>query len=271
MISVNVFKAGLLYISTGSLIMICVLFSTAGSVVGQQNSLEILNETLETVSKKTGTIVVDPGHGGKKNLPGSSANNAVGKNQTKEKDVALEIAIKVAEYLNAMQHTVHITRNRDTNISAVERVKLARENDADAFVSIHMNADLNEEVQGTETWVDIIQSDKSVLLASSLQQKVLSVTKHRNRGLKTTKKDRPRGIDVLNADDHKIKTAACLIEVSYLTNPKEEIILKDKAYIDSIAKAIAEGIDDYINKATSIQGMDVKEHEFPDSWKDGNY
>ncbi len=133
------------------------------------------------------------------------------------------------EYLNAMQHTVHITRNRDTNISAVERVKLARENDADAFVSIHMNADLNEEAQGTETWADIIQSDKC-LLASSLQQKVLSVTKHRNRGLKTTKKDRPRGIDVLNADDHKIKTAACLIEVSYLTNPKEEIRLKDKVH-----------------------------------------
>lgn len=79
-------------------------------------------------------IVIDPGHGG--HDPGTSGSF------TKEKDVALKVAMKVGKYLeeNVKDVEVIYTRTKDEFIDLDRRTEIANENDADLFVSIHANS-----------------------------------------------------------------------------------------------------------------------------------
>ena len=79
-------------------------------------------------------IVIDAGHGGKD--PGTLGS------YTKEKDVALEVALKVGEYVKKYVPDVEVifTRNTDTFIELRKRSQIANEHNADLFVSIHANS-----------------------------------------------------------------------------------------------------------------------------------
>lgn len=98
-----------------------------------------------TVGRRT--VVIDPGHGG--HDPG-----AVGKNGLREKDVVLNIALKVREILSK-DPDLHIilTRERDVFIPLEERSLIALKNGADLFVSIHANASPNRSARGIETYL----------------------------------------------------------------------------------------------------------------------
>ncbi|HPW27471.1 MAG TPA: N-acetylmuramoyl-L-alanine amidase, partial [Tenuifilaceae bacterium] len=92
-------------------------------------------------------VVVDAGHGGKD--PGT-----VGR-VSKEKDIALSIALKVGSYIekNFPEVKVIYTRNDDTFIPLDERSRIANEAKADLFISIHCNSAPNRTSFGTETYV----------------------------------------------------------------------------------------------------------------------
>lgn len=260
----KVFHFSVSVFSVGFLLTLLCLFSVYGCITfAQDGKSENSYESVNNSESKTGIVVIDPGHGGTTNLPGSSYNNAKGKNGTLEKDIALKISIKAAEKVNKMNHKVSLTRNADINVSSKNRCKLADTNRADVFVSVHLNGDNDTNIQGTETWVSDPQNDNSILLASSIQGRVVAVTKHNDRGLKSVKKDRPQKVDVLKMENHSLKTSVCLLEVSYLTKPSEEQRLKNNVYLDSIATAIAQGINDYISGST-IKKYDVEESDFPE-------
>lgn len=98
-----------------------------------------------TVAKKI--VVLDPGHGG--HDPG-----AVGKKGLREKDVVLEIALKVAEILSKEQNIeIVLTRDKDVFIPLEERTLIALKHGADLFVSIHANASPNRSARGIETYL----------------------------------------------------------------------------------------------------------------------
>ena len=93
------------------------------------------------------TVVIDPGHGGRD--PG-----AVGK-ILKEKDIVLDIALRVGEYLSQEMPDLNViyTRKDDTFVPLDERSEIANKAKADLFVSIHANSVKDAKVHGAETFV----------------------------------------------------------------------------------------------------------------------
>lgn len=193
-------------------------------------------------------IVIDAGHGGDKEVGGSSPNNATAPEGTLEKDLTLDIAKRVKRILSAM-HDVRMTRETDVNVGIAARAHVARDASADVFLSIHFNGFSNASVQGTETlvWPGTKPPEKSYLLAKMIQKATVGVTGYRDRGIKDERK-----LGVLNPSNHVDKTARCLVEISFITGPgktnaeSDERRLKDEKYKDSIAEALAEAIEAYL-------------------------
>ena len=92
-------------------------------------------------------IVIDPGHGG--NDPG-----CIGK-KSKEKNIALDIALKLGNYIknNLKDVEVIYTRSDDSFVELYKRAKIANENKADLFISIHCNASPKSDPYGVESYV----------------------------------------------------------------------------------------------------------------------
>ena len=96
------------------------------------------------------TIVLDAGHGGKD--PG---NLGTGRYKKTEKDIALDVCLKLGKYINEQFPDVKViyTRKTDVFIGLNERAEIANRNNADLFISIHCNSFTNPESHGTESWV----------------------------------------------------------------------------------------------------------------------
>lgn len=201
-------------------------------------------------------IVLDPGHGGKTDLLGSSANNAVGPGGMLEKVLTLDVAKRAAVRLAELGHDVRLTRppDADVNVSAADRAAVARESGAAAFVSIHFNAFEDPSVQGTEVLVrpvggaglDAVDPG-SRALAQSVLGATVAATGHTDRGLK------PGRWAVLAEQLHAASTARCVVEVSFLTDPTEESRLGDPEYLQSIANGVAAGIHQALNAGAAAQ------------------
>jgi N-acetylmuramoyl-L-alanine amidase len=98
------------------------------------------------VTHKAQVVVIDPGHGG--DAPG-----AVGKRGTFEKNVVLAIAKKLRDILNNKQgYRAFLTRDGDYYVSFNKRLMIAREYGADLFVSIHADAARNREASGSSVY-----------------------------------------------------------------------------------------------------------------------
>ena len=179
------------------------------------------------------TIVIDPGHGGNVKVGGSSPNNATGPAGTFEKNVTLAIA-HAAKTILSKNNTVILTRDYDINLGLADRANVAFKNSADLFLSIHLNGWHSPNVQGTECYYHSSANKQSQDYAKLVQTEILKVTGLRNRGVKS------QNMGVLHPSRHLNVTAACLLEVSFLTDPAEEIRLNDKLYIDRLGYALAQ-------------------------------
>ncbi len=195
---------------------------------------------------KTEIIVIDPGHGGTVNIGGSDANHAVSALGDLEKNLTLEICKLLAIELQLKKHQTFLTRESDINLSLRDRANLAKSTNADVFISIHFNGWNDTTTQGTETYVHLEANKDSSLLASSIQQRLVSVTKYKDRGVKALQ------LGVLNPAYHLSTTACVLAEISFITETKDAQRLRDMNYKKSIASALAIAINDYINRQSSI-------------------
>jgi N-acetylmuramoyl-L-alanine amidase len=181
------------------------------------------------------TIVIDPGHGGSEAAGGSSANNAVGPNGMLEKDVALDLGRRVAMLLSESARVV-LTRNDDSNLSLTERARVAADNDAALFASIHLNGFADAGVDGVEAWVARGANERSKRLALALVDRIRTAAGLADRGVKEA------DFGVLKTERHDPETGACLLEVAFLTNPDEARRLESDEYKQRLAQAIAEAL-----------------------------
>jgi N-acetylmuramoyl-L-alanine amidase/GH25 family lysozyme M1 (1,4-beta-N-acetylmuramidase) len=181
------------------------------------------------------TVVIDPGHGGSVAAGGSSANNAVGLYGLLEKDLTLDIGRRVAALLGN-RATVLLTRSVDENRSLSDRAKIARDANADVFLSIHLNGWKEGGVDGSEAWVAKRAGAGSRALARSVLDRVLGVTHARDRGVQE------QDFGVLLPERQGSHTAASLLEVAFLTNPDEAERFTRDDYKQVLAIAIADGI-----------------------------
>lgn len=191
-------------------------------------------------------IVIDPGHGGTQKLSGSSPNNARGPSGLLEKNVTLAIARRLATILLAKGHTVAMTRDSDVNVGLSTRANIARDSRADVFISIHLNG-FNGRTQGTETFVHARARAPSIALANVVQKFLLAVTQHHDRGVKRAE------FGVLSPTQHYAATAACLVEVSFMDVPQEDVRLGQDAYLQEIAEGLAQSLHTYSAQSFAIE------------------
>lgn len=187
-------------------------------------------------------IAIDPGHGGYD--PG-----AVGKGGLYEKNVALDIANKLAEELRKAGATVILTRDEDVFIALKTRADIANENDADIFVSLHANASVKATVAGSSTYY-YAPASIPALAAQGNERKGLAqaVQSQMVKALGT------RDIGILQenfAVTRLTQMPSILVETAFISNPAEEKLLADAQFRSKIAIAINQGILDYFNSEIS--------------------
>jgi hypothetical protein len=183
-------------------------------------------------------IVVDAGHGGADVAGHSTPVGVVGPGGTREKDLTVDIARRVRRILAARGQPVTLTREADVNLSLRERIAVARARPDARFVSLHWNGSASVSEQGSEAWVHERASAGSRALAGALLEGVAAVTGRVNRGVKAGP------MAILHPDAHRPDTRACLVEVSFLSDPEEERRLGGAEYRERIAGALAAALSD---------------------------
>lgn len=219
-------------------------------------------------------IVIDAGHGGKD--PG-----AIGRGGTKEKDVTLKIAKELKVILEKnFGYQVVLTRDRDRFLQLDERTAIANMEEADLFVSIHVNANRNRRAYGMETYVmnaratnryvsEVVARENAVTMNSMgefggvLEEilKELYKTNKINESNKLALNIQSSMKNYLSNRYNRIKNhgvkkgpfyvliganmPSVLVETGFISNKGEEKRLNNSKYIKHLSKSIALGIDKY--------------------------
>jgi N-acetylmuramoyl-L-alanine amidase len=184
-------------------------------------------------------IAIDPGHGG-------NDSGAIGPTGLMEKDVTLNIALKLQKLLQSEGATVYMTRTTDTEVSPkgadasdVEelqaRCDVGNNHKADIFVSIHMDSYVNGSAQGTTGYYYAQGSENSRRLADKIRQDVIAQIGTQSRGTQSCHFYVCKHTDM----------PATLVEVAFISNPEEEKLLRSEAGTTKAAQGIADGINDY--------------------------
>jgi N-acetylmuramoyl-L-alanine amidase len=172
---------------------------------------------------------IDAGHGG-------TDSGAVGTTGTKEKDFALTMSLKIEERLKADKKvTPVLTRSNDTFVELKERVKIAKKQKVDSFISIHANSTGKVgSATGTET---LYTREESKPLATIIHKHLIAATGLKDRGVKY------QNIHVTR----ETNMPAILLEVGFINHPDDEKKLFDPAFQDRVADAIVAGIYEYFD------------------------
>ena len=237
-------------------------------------------KTVDDIARRAGMrpliIAIDAGHGGQD--PG-----ARGPTGTREKDITLQIARRLAQQVNATPGLkAYLTRDTDTFIPLTRRYQLAREHKADLFVSIHADAFTKPSASGSSVFVlsqrgassqaakwlarqenaaDLVGGvklqDKEDVLASVLLDLSQSATMKASEemaaavldGLKDIGKTHKSQVEranfvVLRSPD----VPSMLVETAFISNPDEERKLRDPAYQSKLATAIVNGVTSYFSR-----------------------
>ena len=180
---------------------------------------------------KETTVVIDAGHGG-------SEKGAVGCLGDEEKNINLNIASKVAEILRKHDINVIMTREVDADLSLEERVKIAKENNADIFVSIHLNSigDVPFDVHKNRGTSVYYFNNSSKTLAETIKREVTHTAGTRDDGVKEG------SFAVIRPTEYN----AVLVETAYMINPMDSMLYTNEKWINKASKGIAEGIYKYL-------------------------
>jgi N-acetylmuramoyl-L-alanine amidase len=219
------------------------------------------------------TIVIDPGHGG-------DNEGAIGSDGLKEKDVTLQIAQNLKGIIeqNIAGVKVVLSRTSDIDVSIQARTEIANHNKADLFVSIHCNGSVNRNARGAEVFIlsgeasddatrivaelenqadeSTVQSSASARVPHSPLTPILwelAQNEYLRESALLAEQMQAELNQLLDTPERGVKQApfkiltgaimpAVLVEVAFITNPKEENDLRNEVYQAAIAKAIYRSI-----------------------------
>ena len=176
-------------------------------------------------------IVIDAGHGGTD--PGSV------KQGIQEKDINLQIALKLQKRLKTKGYKVVMTRDDDTAISLRNRAKLANQVKGDLLISIHQNSFRDASVHGIEVFYTPGKETYDDRLANCIQEALINYTQAKDRHVREV-----TNLLVIRESN----MAACLIESAYLSNDTERELIQTKDYQDKVVTGIMEGIENFLNE-----------------------
>lgn len=236
---------------------------------GQKDSTQSQNFNVKT-------IVIDAGHGG--HDPGCLGSSS------QEKHICLSVALKLGKLIKAYFPSVNViyTRDKDVFVKLHERANIANKNKADLFISIHANSAQNKSAYGTETYVmgtkytdrnlELSKRENSVILMEKdyeknydgynpnsplsnilmglyqqeyLQSSINFATKveyqFKTRNNRHSRGVRQRVLLVM----YRTTMPSVLIELGFLTNKSEEVLLKDKIGQSETAAAVFRAFVEY--------------------------
>jgi N-acetylmuramoyl-L-alanine amidase len=220
--------------------------------------------------------MLDPGHGG-------DDEGAKSRKGLMEKDVALELAQELAVQLREAGLEARLTRSDDTFVPLWDRARLANEAGADLFISLHLNAAPTRLARGSEVYflalgtgdpgaagvaaqenagkgapaedgpdavVDGILQDlaqkaflqESEQLAVAIQVQLNQLGGVRQRGVKQAPFVVLRGAAM----------PAVLVETAFISNPKEEVKLRDPKFLRRVAQSITRGVRRFFSRNLSL-------------------
>ncbi len=232
-----------------------------------------------TDSQKIRKVVIDAGHGGKD--PG-----AVGKTSY-EKDICLAIALMLGGYIEANMKDVEViyTRKTDKFVTLHKRADIANDNDADLFISIHVNSTKGHRAYGTSTYVmGLHKSEENMEVAATENSVILKELNYKQK-YSGIDPDSPETYIILNLYQNayldqslllaekvqnqfeeragrkdggvrqagllvlwKTTMPSVLIETGFISNRNEEKFLKSTYGQEIIASAIFRAFRDYKNE-----------------------
>ena len=244
----------------------------------------MLTSTTLAQYKRSYTVVIDPGHGGKD--PGAKGEFSL------EKDVVLDVSLILGKYLEENLDSVKVIYTRTTDVypELYKRAEIANNNDADLFISIHANANPNKKAYGTETLVlglhragenfEVAVRENSVILLEedyeeryqnfdptseesyimfSLMQSVYDEqsvlfaneiqTQFEKRVRRHNRGVKRQGLLVLA----QISMPGVLIELGFISNRTEEKYLNSKQGQDYLASAIFRATRDHFEKMDAYE------------------
>jgi N-acetylmuramoyl-L-alanine amidase len=218
---------------------------------------------------KIGRIVIDPGHGG-------HDSGTIGVDGLEEKDVVLDVALRLGKILHdRLGAEIIYTRSDDTFIPLETRTAIANKAQADLFLSIHANSSADASARGVETYylnftsqADALQvaarenavSDQSIYQLSDLVKKIAlkdkidesrefafnvetslySGLQRGNAGLKNRGVKKAPFVVLIGANMPSI-----LSEISFVTNPKDANQLRQPEYRQRVAESLYKGVAKY--------------------------
>ncbi|MBP5495938.1 MAG: N-acetylmuramoyl-L-alanine amidase [Bacteroidales bacterium] len=243
---------------------------------------------------KTFKVVIDAGHGGKD--PGCLGT------YSKEKDVALDVALKTGKLIsdNCPNVKVIYTRNTDVFVELYNRAKIANNNHADLFISFHCNANDNHSAHGVETYVmGLSKSAQNLAVARAENAAMLKEEGYKdhyagfnpdspesavmfslyssaylNNSILLADKVQKNLVGTTHLLDRGVKQApywvlwsvsmpSILIEMGFLSNPTEEKYLTDEQHKKDIADAIYRGFASYYTQVTGNRVVTTDQEEAP--------
>lgn len=239
----------------------------------QTPSLPAPPQPAQPQSKPIKTIVIDPGHGGKD--PG-----ALGQRGTEEKDITLKVGLKLRDLLSKQPGIrVLMTRDRDEFIELENRAKFANAQDADLFVSIHVNSHTKRSVKGIEIYHFGAAKDQRALEVAARENGTplnntgvgweylvadLLTSKKIEESLELAWTAKEAMVTTLNSHytlvDHGVKTApfyvlrftsmpSILAEIAYISNAAEEEMLRTGLFTTRVAEALEESVKTFLGSA----------------------
>lgn len=201
--------------------------------------------TTADVSESEFVVIIDPGHGGEDS--GAVANSVL------EKDINLDISLRLRDMLRASGITVKMTRDSDLSIydtsagtirekkvsDLKNRVEIANSSKNNILVSIHQNKFEDSKYSGAQMFYST-NNEKSKILAESIRQSVTGLIQQDN---KRELKKGDSSIYLLNNST----VPSVIVECGFLSNAEEAKKLSDEEYKNKMAFAIYCGILEYKN------------------------
>jgi N-acetylmuramoyl-L-alanine amidase len=195
-------------------------------------------------------IVIDPGHGG--------PDGGAGDEEVLEKDVALDVSLKIRDYLQEQGALVIMTREEDKDLAGEdvkgyrnrkvadlkERLNMINSSDADLFLSIHLNAIPSSKWSGAQTFFSPQKEDNEIA-AKFIQDELIENLEN------TTRQAKPlSSVYILKYAEKP----GALVEIGFLSNPAEKKNLMDDEYQNKIAASIYKGVNRYFSNEDAIKG-----------------
>jgi N-acetylmuramoyl-L-alanine amidase len=226
---------------------------------------------------KISRIVIDPGHGG-------HDTGTIGPTGLEEKAVVLDVALRLRKLVEQrLGSSVVMTRTDDTFIPLEERTAIANQQDADLFISIHANASADRGARGIEVYYLNFTSDPNSLAVAARENATSQESVHQLQNLikkialsekiEESSEFAQQVDDSLNraatgSGNHQpnrgLKKApfvvligadmpSILAEISFLTNPGDEKLLRQARYRQKLAEGLYRGIARYVSNLSGVK------------------